>query len=246
VPKRAQMTAGEIAAANEQLAGKTPEQILAWANERFGDECTMASSFGGSSGTALLDMARRVWPGLVVFYLDTDYLFPETLEYKDHIASRFGLKIVGFKSRWTPEQQAKEFGPELWKRDPDLCCSLRKVEPNGRALEGYLAWITGIRRDQAKTRQAVGFVEWDAQFEAVKINPLAEWTESQVWDYIREHRLVYNRLMDRGYKSIGCTNCTRPVKDGEDPRAGRWAGTGKVECGIQTGSETIMLLSKKG
>lgn len=239
-----QMTADEIASANARLAGASPEEVLRWARDRFGGKVTMASSFGGTTGTALLHMARRWWPDLRVFYLDTDFLFPETIAYKDTVAREYGLDIVAFKSRWTPQEQAREFGEALWKRDPDLCCSLRKVEPTGRALEGHLAWVTGLRRDQAKTREAIGIVEWDAKYEIVKVNPLAEWSEAQVWAYIRDNHLAYNALMDRGYKSIGCTHCTRPVKDGEDPRAGRWAGTDKIECGIHTGADVAAAIAE--
>ena len=227
-----ELTAEEIEEANKRLEGQGPQRVLEWAFERFGDEVTMASSFGGLSGAALLDMAVRINPRVSVFYLDTQFLFPETYEHRDEAIARYGIQPVALLPRWTPEEQAAEFGPELWKRDPDLCCQLRKVEPNGRALEGYKAWITGLRRDQSKSRGAISLVEWDAKFELGKLNPLAEWTEEHLRDYIREHRVAYNRLLDRGYKSIGCVQCTRAVKDGEDARAGRWDGFGKEECGL--------------
>jgi phosphoadenosine phosphosulfate reductase len=233
----ADLSIGEMEEANRKFAGKGPQRLLEWAFERFQDRITMASSFGGLSGAVILDMAMKINSAVRVFYLDTDFLFPETYRHRDEVTARYGVMPVAFKSRWTPEEQAKEFGPELWKRDPDLCCQLRKVEPNGRALEDYKAWITGLRRDQSKDRSAIGLVEWDAKFELTKLNPLAEWTEAQTIAYIREHRVFYNRLYDRGYKSIGCVQCTRAVKDGEDARAGRWDGFGKEECGLHQSPE---------
>ena len=228
------LTPEEMEEANRRFAGKEPQQLLGWAFDRFQDKVTMASSFGGLSGAVILDMAVGINPGVRVFYLDTDFLFPETYAHRDEMVARYGIHPVAFKARWTPEEQAEELGPELWKHDPDLCCQVRKVEPNGRALEGYKAWITGIRRDQSKSRSSVSPVEWDEKFGLTKLNPLAEWTEAQTIAYIREHKVFYNRLYDRGYKSIGCVQCTRAVKDGEDGRAGRWNGFGKEECGLHT------------
>ena len=211
---------------------RSPQEVLAWAFEEFPPKIVLACSFGGVSGMALLDMSVKINPQVRVFYLDTDFLFPETYALRDEVEQRYGIKAQGFKSRWSPEEQAREFGEALWKRDPDRCCWLRKVEPNARALEGERAWIAGLRRDQNATRAVVSVVEWDAQYELVKVNPLATWTEAQVWEYIRENDVPYNPLHDRGYASIGCTHCTRAVKPGEDPRAGRWAGFDKMECGI--------------
>ena len=226
------LTPADIQEANRRFEGQAPQKLLEWAFGRFQDRITIASSFGGLSGAVILDMATKISPEVKVFYLDTDFLFPETYQHRDEVAARYNIQPVAFKARWTPEEQAKEFGPELWKRDPDLCCQIRKVEPNGRALEGYKAWITGIRRDQSKSRNSVDLVEWDEKFDLAKLNPLAEWTEAQTIEYIREHKVFYNRLYDHGYKSIGCIQCTRAVKDGEDARAGRWDGFGKEECGL--------------
>jgi phosphoadenosine phosphosulfate reductase len=140
--------------------------------------------------------------------------------------------------------QAEQHGPELWTRDPDLCCELRKVEPNYRALEDKTAWISGMRRDQSKTRARVALVDWDEKFSLVKLNPLAAWSEKQVWAYIMANDVPYNPLHDRGYPSIGCTNCTKPVRPGDDPRSGRWAGFDKEECGIQEGTIEVIHVSK--
>ncbi len=180
----------------------------------------------------LLDMMMAIDRGVEVFYLDTDFLFPETYKLRDVAAARYGIEPVGYMSLLTPEQQARRHGDALWARDADACCAIRKVEPNRRALADKRAWISGIRRDQTKQRGAIRIVEWDEKFGLVKVNPLATWTEAQVWKYIVENGVPYNELHDRGYPSIGCTYCTNSVKPGEDPRSGRWQGQNKVECGL--------------
>ena len=231
------LTEEEIQAHSRELEGKAPQDVVAWAFKEFHPDITLACSFGGVSGMALLDMSAKLNPQVKVFYLDTDFLFPETYALRDEAIRRYGIDPMAFKSRLTPQEQAREFGEALWQRDPDMCCQLRKVEPNYRALEGQRAWISGIRRDQGDTRRDVGVVEWDTKFEMVKVNPLATWTEAQVWQYIEEKQVPYNPLHDSGYPSIGCTYCTRAVKLGEDPRAGRWSGFEKTECGIHIPDE---------
>lgn len=221
------------------LEGKTPQELLAWGFKEFGDKIKLACSFGGITGMTILDMAVKINPKVKVFYGDTDFLFPETYALVEEAVRRYGVNPIGYKSRWTPEQQAKEFGEALWARDPDRCCELRKVEPTGRALAGERAWISGLRRDQASTRAALGVVEWDEKYEVVKLNPLATWTSRQVKEYIAANNVPTNALHARGFPSIGCTHCTKPVKEGEDERAGRWQGFDKVECGINvSGSVT--------
>jgi phosphoadenosine phosphosulfate reductase len=170
-----------------------------------------------------------------LFYLDTDFLFPETLEVRGRLIARYGLEpnqLIQVKSALTPDEQAAQYGPALWQRDPDRCCELRKIEPLTRILSKYEAWITGIRRDQAPTRANAGLVEWDRKFQLIKVNPLARWKSEDVWTYIRLHEIPYNALHDRNYPSIGCTHCTAPVLPGEDPRSGRWKNSGKTECGL--------------
>jgi phosphoadenosine phosphosulfate reductase len=221
-----------LAAWNEQLEGKAPQEILRWASERFQPGLTLACSFGGPSGMVLLDMIMSIDPGVEVFYLDTDFLFPETYALRDACERKYNFKAIGYKSLLTVAEQAAKFGDALWARDPDACCALRKVEPNERALAGKSAWISGIRRDQSATRRDVHIVEWDDKFQLVKFNPLAAWTEDEVWDYIRDNRVPYNILHEQNYPSIGCTNCTKPVAPGDDPRSGRWQGFDKTECGI--------------
>ena len=170
-----------------------------------------------------------------MFYLDTDFLFAETYALRDRIVDKYGLlpdQVIRVKSQLTPAEQAAQFGEALWLRNPDQCCYLRKVEPLTRVVGNYAAWITGIRRDQAPSRAQAGLVEWDKTFGLAKVNPLAKWTATEVWTYIRVHEVPYNPLHDRGYPSIGCTHCTAPVAPGEDPRSGRWKNRAKTECGL--------------
>jgi len=222
----------ELAAVSLELEGQGAEAVLLWANEQFAPDISLACSFGGPSGMVLLDLTTRLNVRAEVFYLDTDVLFPETYALRDEVSRRYGVQPVGYRSRLTLEEQALEHGDALWLRDPDRCCYLRKVEPNERALTGKRAWISGIRRDQSSTRRSVSVVEWDESFDLVKLNPLASWSEEDVWSYIGEHNVPYNPLHDDGYPSIGCVPCTRRVQPGEDRRAGRWAGFDKTECGL--------------
>lgn len=214
------------------------EAALGWAKERFSSNIALACSFGGPSGMVLVDLCSRLGLTPEIFYLDTDVLFPETYALRDEVSRRYGVNPVGYRSKLTLDEQAEKYGPELWARDPDRCCYLRKVEPNERALEGKLAWISGIRRDQSATRRDVALVEWDEAFDLVKLNPLAAWSEDDVWAYIRTNNVPYNPLHDNGYPSIGCTHCTRRVLPGEDRRAGRWSGFDKIECGIHVAEAT--------
>jgi phosphoadenosine phosphosulfate reductase len=222
----------ELTALNQHLAEKAPQEILAWAVERFADKLTLACSFGGVSGMALLDMTVKIAPNTTVFYLDTEFLFPETYATRDAAIRKYGVIPLGFRSKLTPAEQAEQYGDELWKHNPDQCCALRKVEPNQRALAGKEAWIAGLRRDQSSTRRSVEAVQWDSQFGLYKICPLYNWTEEDVWDYIARESVPVNELHAHGYPSIGCTHCTRAVGDGEDLRAGRWSGSQKTECGL--------------
>lgn len=233
-----------LARLSQEMEGQPAEDILRWTVQEFQPGLTMACSFGGPTGMVLLDMVMKLDPSVEVFYLDTDFLFPETYQLRDVCEQKYGFQPIGYKSLLTPEAQAEEHGPELWTRDPDLCCELRKVEPNYRALEGKTAWISGMRRDQSKTRANVAIVDWDEKFNLVKLNPLAAWSEKQVWAYIMANEVPYNPLHDRGYPSIGCTNCTKPVRSGDDPRSGRWAGFDKEECGIQEGTIEVIHVSK--
>lgn len=209
----------------------SPQQVLHWGFATFGDKVEMATGFG-AEGMVLLDIALRVRPNLRVFTTDTGFLFSETYDLKARVEERYGIQIEEIRSKLTPEKQARLYGPELWKRDADQCCSLRKVEPLREKLGSLRAWITAIRREQTPVRATASKIEWDEKFGLMKLNPIADWTHKQVWDYIHEHDVPYNPLHDRGYPSIGCTHCTRAVQPGEDLRAGRWAGLEKTECGL--------------
>jgi phosphoadenosine phosphosulfate reductase len=224
---------GELRQISNRFEESSPQDVLRWGIEQFRGGITLACSFGAED-VALVDMTARIDPSVPIFYLDTDYLFPETIEVRDRIAARYGMTPIAVKPLLTIAEQAVLHGPDLFARQPDLCCKIRKVEPLRRHLGGFQAWITGIRRDQAPTRANAGLVEWDKVFNLVKLNPLARWTSADVWAYIRSHRVPYNALHDRDYPSIGCQPCTRPVKPGEDPRAGRWANFAKKECGLHT------------
>ncbi len=229
---RAAWSPAELETANNRLAATSAEDILRWVDETFGPSVSMACSFGGLSGMVLVDMAVRLSVRCEIFYLDTDVLFPQTYALVELVKQRYNIEPVAYKSKLTLSQQAESHGDELWQRDPDMCCALRKVEPNVRALAGKLAWITGIRREQTTNRESIKIVDWDEKFGLVKINPLADWTETQLREYISEHNVPYNRLLDQGFPSIGCMPCTRAVAPGEDPRAGRWSGLEKTECGL--------------
>jgi phosphoadenosine phosphosulfate reductase len=222
----------ELERISAQFEDRAPQDVLRWAVDEFFPDLTMACSFGGPSGMVLIDMIAQIEPRVEVFYIDTDFLFPETYDLRDRVAERYGIQPVAYKSELTPEAQAAKYGDQLWLSNPDLCCGLRKVEPNRRALAGKRGWISGLRRDQATTRRETPVVQWVNQFEIVKINPLVNWTEGDVWSYIVRNDVPYNPLHDRGYPSVSCTHCTRPVQDGDDLRAGRWQGQDKVECGL--------------
>jgi phosphoadenosine phosphosulfate reductase len=209
----------------------TAEEALRWGLWQFQTRLSIASSFGAED-VVLIDMASRLGQPFRVFTLDTDFLFPETYSLIDAIEEHYHIKIERTHPELTPEAQAEKFGEALWARQPNQCCDIRKVEPLKKYLATLQAWVTGIRRDQAPTRANTRKLEWDERFGLVKLNPLADWTWTQVWDYIRENNVPYNPLHDQNYPSIGCTYCTRPVQPGEDPRAGRWSGTGKIECGL--------------
>jgi phosphoadenosine phosphosulfate reductase len=205
--------------------------VLRWAGETFGRDFAVTSSMADG---LLAHLAGRAVPGVDVIFLDTGFHFVETLGTRDWIASTLPVTVVDVRPEQSVAEQDVEFGPRLFERDPDLCCALRKVQPLAAQLTGYVAWGSGVRRDESATRRGTKLVDWDAKREMVKINPLAAWTDDDVAAYLAEHRVPVNPLREIGYASIGCAPCTRPVAPGEDPRAGRWAGLGKTECGIHT------------
>ncbi len=232
------IAAQELAAWGVSFEGKQPQEVLAASIERYGPKIVLACSFGAED-VVLLDMVHRINPSVPLFYLDTEFFFPETYALRDRVIAHYRLQpqqVIQMKSLLTPERQAAQHGEALWTRHPDQCCELRKVEPLIRVLKGFDAWITGIRRDQSSTRANAKLIEWDQKFQLAKVNPLAAWTWEDVWTYIRVHEVPYNELHDRSYPSIGCTYCTSPVNLGDDPRAGRWKNFTKTECGLHKAS----------
>jgi phosphoadenosine phosphosulfate reductase len=226
-----EVTKEEVQKLQIAAEGWRPERVLEWAFDTFGGAVAISSAFG-AEGMALIDIASRVRRNFRLFTLDTEFLFPETYNLMDRVEERYGVTIERVYPLNSPEEQERVHGPALWQRNPDQCCNLRKVEPLQRKLAELRAWITSIRRDQTEARAAAGKIEWDKKFGLVKINPIADWSSKQIWQYIRTHDIPYNALHERNYPSIGCTHCTRAVQPGEDPRAGRWAGSSKTECGL--------------
>ncbi len=234
-PAARDLTDDELRALAEQagaeLEGAHPSEIVAWAARTFGDGLVLASSMGDE---ALVHLAAHAAPGIEVIFLDTGYHFAETIGTRDYYAEFTPVRLTTvLPLRTVPEQDA-EHGPRLHDRDPSLCCALRKVEPLERGLAPYRAWITGMRREDAPTRTDIPVVGWDARRGKVKLNPLAAWTQADVDAYVEANGVVLNPLRQAGYTSIGCAPCTRAVAPGEDPRAGRWSGTSKTECGLHT------------
>jgi phosphoadenosine phosphosulfate reductase len=182
----------------------------------------------------LVHLTSRAVPGVDVLFLDTGYHFAETLGTRDVFAAVLPLHIVTVQPKQTVWEQDLEYGPRLHDRDPDTCCALRKVEPLNRGLEPYAAWVTGMRREDAVTRTELPLVQWDAKRGKVKLNPIAGWTQADIDAYVERHDVFLNPLRSIGYASIGCAPCTRAVRPDEDPRAGRWAGRAKTECGLHT------------
>lgn len=209
----------------------SPQRVLAWAFETFGNRVAISSAFG-AEGMVLIDMASRSHKDFRLFTIDTEFLFPETYNLMDRIEEKYGIAIEKVYSLLSPEEQERDHGSALWTRDPDLCCNMRKVEPLRRKLGELSAWITSIRRDQTSVRSSAQRIEWDAKFGLVKVNPIVDWSSKQVWRYIHDHDVPYNALHNQDYPSIGCTHCTRAVRPGEDPRTGRWPGFAKTECGL--------------
>ena len=215
----------ELQEANRRLEGRTAEEIIRWAADTFGPGIKMASSFGAED-VVVIDMIARVAPEIRVFTLDTGRLHDETYEVMQRVRERYDIELkVAFPEREAVERLVREKGFYSFRESVDNrreCCQIRKVEPLRRALRGMKAWMTGLRRDQAVTRGDTQAVEWDEGNELLKVNPLVDWTNEQVWEYVRARQVPYNRLHDQGFPSIGCAPCTRAIQPGEDIRAGRW------------------------
>jgi phosphoadenosine phosphosulfate reductase len=227
----AAITPGEIDALADRFESRSAEDVLRWALERFGERMVLTCSWQRQS-SVLVDLLHRIGGAVRIVELDTGLLFPETYATRDRLIERYGLEIERISPARTVAEQAEDEGPELWAREPDRCCALRKVAPLDRALEGAEAWVTGIRRAQSPSRAHARKLALDARRGVLKVQPLVDWSDEDVVGYLLAHDVPYNPLHDAGYPSIGCTPCTRPVEAGADPRSGRWAGTGKTECGI--------------
>lgn len=211
----------ELATVNERFSSRPASAVVAWAYDRFGSDLVLAASF---QDCVLIDIVYRTVPDVEVVFLDTQYHFAETLWYVEQVKARYDINLNVIRPERSPD--------DLWHNDPDACCRARKVEPMQRALAGKAAWMSGLRRVESAARAETPLVAWDETRGMVKINPIAGWWDADVTGYIRDHLLPVHPLTERGYDSIGCWPCTRPVGQGEDARAGRWAGLDKTECGL--------------
>ena len=211
--------------AGAALEGATPQEVIRWAFDRFGERFVVATSM---AECVLPHMAAQIRPNCKVVFLDTGYHFAETIGTADAVESVLPIQLLRVRPEQTVAEQDATYGKDLWSRDPDLCCRLRKVLPLRKALAPYMAWASGVMRAETEARKGIGLVEWDSTNGMVKVNPLAAWTQDDVDRYVHDNGLLSNPLLSGGYGSIGCAPCTRRGNG----RSGRWTGTGKVECGI--------------
>ena len=216
-------------AADRAFADAPPAQTLAWAARTFGSRLAVASSMADE---VVAHLASQAAPGIAVLFLDTGYHFQQTLDFRADVARRLEVTVVDVTAEQTVAEQDLAYGANLYARDPDACCTVRKVFPLNAALEPYDAWISGVRRAESAARAATPVVAWDEARGMIKINPIAGWSQDELDAYVTQHGLRSNPLRELGFTSIGCAPCTRPVAPGEDPRAGRWAGFAKTECGL--------------
>jgi phosphoadenosine phosphosulfate reductase len=214
-----------------ELDGADANDLLRWADDNFGAHYVVASNM---QDAVLIDLASKVRPGVDVLFLDTGYHFVETIGTRDAVAAVYDINVVNVTPEHTVQQQDRLMGKDLFASDPNACCKMRKVAPLGKALRGYSAWVTGLRRVEAPTRANAPLISFDEAFGLVKINPLATWTDEEVQAYIEANGVLVNPLVDEGYPSIGCAPCTTKPAPGADPRSGRWQGLSKTECGLHT------------
>ena len=238
MPLLSAFSPSELGQLSARFENAEPVELLQWAWNEFGPAAAIGTSFQGA-GIVIMNEARRAGLPLPVFTIDTGLLFPQTVELKQRLEEFFQIEIEVLRPDQTPEEQARDLGPRLWARNPDLCCTLRKVLPLQRKLASLSAWITGLRRSQSSSRAEIGLVElypFDPirDLQILKLNPLANWTADRVWEYVRHYGIPYNPLRDLGFRSIGCEPCTRAVGGAAGERAGRWIGFEKTECGIHT------------
>jgi phosphoadenosine phosphosulfate reductase len=214
--------------ANRELEDATATEILTWAFERFGSGLVLTSSL---ADTVMIHLAEQVAPGIDVIFLDTGYHFVETIGTRDAVQAVHNVNLISLTPVQTVAEQDATWGKDLFARNPDQCCALRKVEPLNAALAGYTAWASGLRRADSPARAKTPIVSYDTKRKLIKVAPIARWSDADVADYIERFGLMVNPLLDDGYTSIGCEPCTQRA-DASDPRSGRWAGIGKTECGI--------------
>ncbi|MUL83642.1 MULTISPECIES: phosphoadenylyl-sulfate reductase [unclassified Mycolicibacterium] len=212
-----------------ELADASAEELLHWTDKHFGGNYVVASNM---QDAVLVEMAAKVRPGVDVLFLDTGYHFAETIGTRDAVEQVYGVNVVNVRPENTVAQQDELLGKDLFSRDAAACCRMRKVEPLGKALAGYTAWVTGIRRVEAPTRANAPLISWDSAFGLVKVNPIAAWSDEDIQAYIDANDILVNPLVYEGYPSIGCAPCTSKPEAGADPRSGRWAGQSKTECGL--------------
>jgi phosphoadenosine phosphosulfate reductase len=235
----------------QELDGAPAIELLRWVDDIFGPGAGWPATSGTGAGwpatsgsgyvvasnmqdAVLIDLASKVRPGVDVLFLDTGYHFVETIGTRDAVVDMYDVNVVNVTPEHTVEQQDQLLGKELFARNPNQCCRLRKVEPLGKALRGYSAWVTGLRRMEAPTRANAPLISFDEAFGLVKINPLAAWTDEDIQDYIQANGVLVNPLVEEGYPSIGCAPCTTKPAPGADPRSGRWQGRSKTECGLHS------------
>jgi phosphoadenosine phosphosulfate reductase len=224
------LTGLNIPCLNEQLKNAPATEILQWAWDTFGPNVAASSSFQTQS-VPLLHMISQVCPAMPVIFLDTGFHYPETLKFRSQLQTQLNLNIIIAHPAIEKSQLMAQYGQALYRKDPDLCCYINKIEPMQRTLTGFAGWISGVRRDQTANRQNLPILETQSSG-PLKIYPLLNWTRQQIYTYINQYKLPSHSLLAQGYTSVGCVPCTRPVQPGEDERAGRWAGTDKNECGL--------------
>jgi phosphoadenosine phosphosulfate reductase len=216
----------ELAELNRKMESWTPQEIVSWAADKYGEKVAMATAFG-AEGCALIAMLAEIPNSVYIFNLETGYQFPETLTLRDKLTEKYGLTVHLVQSEESVEVMEQRLNGPIYGTDPDQCCNNRKIIPLRKVIVGYDAWISAIRRDQAPTRANAPIIGWDSKFNLIKVNPLANWTKKDVWNYVINNDVPYNPLYDQGYSSIGCYPCTRSISAGEDERAGRWSGFAK-------------------
>ncbi len=224
----------------DSVSEETPtEKLIPWVLDRFVDQRLIMTTSFGMEGCALIDMVASHNRPFTVIYLDTMFFFQETYDLRDQMIERYPHgKFVNGGTKMTPEQQEEQYGAELWKRDPNKCCQLRKVDPMLDVMADTDVWITGLRRSQSVARANLRLIEWDWRYQVLKISPLVKWERPKIWEYIQKHNVPYNKLHEQGFPTVGCTHCTKPVegsKLGEYSRSGRWSNMEKTECGLHGG-----------